>query len=124
VDMERKRISLTMRKDPEGGAAADRSPAEKKQKSATDGGQRGREKRVDRPPRAGVKPAEGAQQKTGEGKPAPKQIVPGKPAEERPSDGRQRERRGKPDQGRQQRIRPREEKVPFNNPFAEFFKKK
>ena len=124
VDMERKRISLTMRKNPEGGAASDHSPAEKKEKSAADGRQRGREKRADRPPRTGVKPAEGSQQKPGEGKPAPKQIVPGKPAEERSADGRPRDRRGKPDQGRPQRIRPREEKVPFNNPFAEFFKKK
>ena len=124
VDMERTRISLTMRKNPEGGAASDHSPADKKEKPAVDSRQRGREKRADRPPRAEEKPAEGAQQKPGEGKPAPKQIVPGKPAEERPTDGRTRDRRGKPDQGRPQRIKPRDEKVPFNNPFAEFFKKK
>ena len=116
VDMERKRISLTMRKNPEGGAASDHSPADKKEKPAVDGRQRGREKRADRPPKAGDKPAEG--------KPAPKQIVPGKPAEGRPADRRTREKGGKPDHGQQQRIKPRGEKVPFNNPFAEFFKKK
>jgi protein Tex len=124
VDRERTRISLTMRKNPEGGAASDRSPAEKKEKSTPDGGQRSREKRPDRPPRTGDKPAEGTQQKTGEEKPAPKQIVPGKPAEERPADGRPRDRRGKPEKGPPQRIKPRPEKVPFNNPFATFFKKK
>jgi uncharacterized protein len=124
VDMERKRISLTMRKDPEGGTAPDHSPAGEKEKSTVDGRQRGREKRADRPPRTGVKPAEGSPQKSGEGKPAPKQIVPGKPAEEKSADGRTREWRGKPEKGAPQRIKQRPEKVPFNNPFAEFFKKK
>lgn len=113
-----------MRKNPEGGTSSDHSPGDKKEKPATDSRQPSREKRADRPPRAEVKPAEGSQQKPGEGKPVPKQIVPGKPAEEKSADGRTRERRGKPDQGRPQRIRPREEKVPFNNPFATFFKKK
>jgi protein Tex len=125
VDMERKRISLTMRKHPEGGAASDHSSADKKkEKPAGDGRQRSRETRADRHPQADVKPAEGAQQETGEGKPAPKQIVPGKPAEERAADRRPGEKRGRPDQGRAQRIRPREEKVPFNNPFVAVFGKK
>ncbi|MBE0557858.1 MAG: hypothetical protein IH628_11555, partial [Proteobacteria bacterium] len=83
-----------------------------------------RQKRPDRPPKAGDKLAEGSKEETGEGKPAPKQIVPGKPAEGRPADRRTREKGGRPDHGQQQRIKPRGEKVPFNNPFAEFFKKK
>jgi uncharacterized protein len=124
VDMERKRISLTMRKNPAGSADTDHSPSDKKEKPAADNRQRGREKRADRPPRPRVKPAEGSQQKPGEGKPAPEPTAPDKPPEERPTDGRIRERRGKPDHGRSQRIKPREEKVPFNNPFATFFKKK
>ena len=124
VDMERRRISLTMRKNPEGSPAADHPPGEEKGKSAPDGRQRGREKRADRPPRTDVKPADGAQQEPGEGKPAPKQIVPGKPAEGKSADGRTRDRRGKPEKGPPQRIKARPEKVPFNNPFADFFKKK
>jgi uncharacterized protein len=124
VDMERRRISLTMRKNPEGGAASDHSPAGKKEKSTVDGGQRSREKRVDRPPRTGEKAAEGTQQEPGEGKPAPKRIVPGQPAEGKSADGKTRDRRGKPEKGPPQRIKARPEKVPFNNPFATFFKKK
>jgi uncharacterized protein len=81
VDLERKRISLTLRKQPTAGDKP-ANPPEKK------------EIRENKP--------------AGEG-PRPK-IVPGKP---------QTPGQRKPSQGK-----PRDEKVPFNNPFAAVFGKK
>jgi uncharacterized protein len=93
VDLERKRISLTLKKQP---AAAEKSanPPEKK------------EIRENQP--------------AGEG-PRPK-IAPGKPPQERQEHGRPQ--REKPGHGRPQQGKPRDEKVPFNNPFAAVFGKK
>jgi len=93
VDLERKRISLTLKKNPErGGKPA--TPPEKKEIRES--------------------------QPAGEG-PRPK-IVPGKPPQERQEQGRPQ--REKPGQGRPQQRKPRDEKVPFNNPFAAVFGKK
>jgi len=93
VDLERKRISLTLKKNPErGGKPA--TPPEKK------------EIRENQP--------------AGEG-PRPK-IAPGKPPQERQEHGRPQ--REKPGHGRPQQGKSRNEKVPFNNPFAAVFGKK
>ena len=93
VDLERKRISLTLKRQPvAGGKSA--TPPEKKEILEN-------------------KPA-------GEG-PRPK-IAPGKPPQERQEHGRPQ--REKPGQGRPKQGKPRDEKVPFNNPFAAVFGKK
>jgi uncharacterized protein len=93
VDLERKRISLTLKKNPErGGKPA--TPPEKK------------EIRENQP--------------AGEG-PRPK-IMPGTSSQERQDHGRPQ--REKPGHGRPQQGKPRDEKVPFNNPFAAVFGKK
>jgi len=93
VDLERKRISLTLKKQPAAGGKPE-NQSEKK------------ESRENRP--------------AGEG-PRPK-IMPGKPPQERQEHGRPQ--REKPGHGRPQQGKPREEKVPFNNPFAAVFGKK
>jgi len=93
VDLERKRISLTLKKQPAAGGKP-ANPPEKK------------EIRENKP--------------AGEG-PRPK-IAPGKPPQERQQHGRPQ--REKPGHGRPQQVKPRNEKVPFNNPFAAIFGKK
>jgi uncharacterized protein len=93
VDLERKRISLTMKKQPAAGGKPANLPEKK-------------EIRENQP--------------AGEG-PRPK-IMPGKPPQERQEHGRPQ--REKPGQGRPKQGNPREEKVPFNNPFAAVFGKK
>jgi uncharacterized protein len=93
VDLERKRISLTLKKQP----AAGEKPANPPEK---------KEIRENRP--------------AGEG-PRPK-IVPGKPPQERQEQGRPQ--REKPGHGQPKQGKPRDEKVPFNNPFAAVFGKK
>ena len=93
VDLERKRISLTLKKQPAAGGKPANHPEKK-------------EIRENQP--------------AGEG-PRPK-IVPGKPPQERQEHGRPQ--REKPGHGRPQQRKPRNEKVPFNNPFAAVFGKK
>jgi uncharacterized protein len=93
VDLERKRISLTLKKQP----AAGEKPANPPEK---------KEPRENQP--------------AGEG-PRPK-IAPGKPPQERQEHGRSQPQ--KPGHGRPQQGKPRDEKVPFNNPFAAVFGKK
>lgn len=93
VDLERKRISLTLKKQPEAGGKSE-NPPEK------------REIRENRPAPEGPRP----------------KITPGKPPQERQEHGRHH--REKPGQGRPKQGKPREEKVPFNNPFAAVFGKK
>jgi len=93
VDLERKRISLAMKKQPAAGGKPANLPEKK-------------EIRENQP--------------AGEG-PRPK-IMPGKPPQERQEHGRPQ--REKPGQGRPKQGNPREEKVPFNNPFAAVFGKK
>jgi len=94
VDLERKRISLTMKKNPE----REGKPADQPKT---------KEKRENQP---GV----------GEG-PRPK-IAQGKPPQERQDQGRPQ--RDKPSQSRPKQGKPRDEKVPFNNPFAALLGKK
>jgi uncharacterized protein len=106
VDQERKRISLTLKKNP---AAGDNRENQEANRSA----------------REGMKPAGGSPRKPRDGKPEPGQAAQGKSPEERPADDwkRVKQGQGKPDHGRPQRGK-REEKVPFNNPFAAVFGKK
>ena len=94
VDLERKRISLTMKKNPE----REGKPADQPKT---------KENRENQPV-------------VGEG-PRPK-IAQGKPPQERQEQGRPQ--REKPGQGRPKPGKPRAEKVPFNNPFAALLGKK
>ena len=89
VDLERKRISLTLKKQP---GKAEGSPEKAEAKPAAEG------RRIN---------------------PGP---TPEKTPERRPGKGEQR--RDRPDHGRPQPGKPRNEKVPFNNPFAAVFGKK
>jgi transcriptional accessory protein Tex/SPT6 len=113
VDRERKRISLTLKKNPEGDSTSGHAEG----KSAPGNRRGGRE---------GMKPAGGSSRKPGDGKSQPEHAAPEKSPEERPADEWKRVKQGsgKPDHGRPQRGKPREEKVPFNNPFAAVFGKK
>jgi len=106
VDQERKRISLTLKKNP---AAGDGREHQEANRSA----------------REGMKHAGGSPRKPGDGKTEPGQTAPEKPPGERPANDwkRVKQGQGKPDHGRPQRGK-REEKVPFNNPFAAVFGKK
>ncbi|MFZ4437456.1 MAG: Tex family protein [Syntrophales bacterium] len=94
VDLERKRISLTMKKNPE----REGKPADQPKT---------KESRENQPV-------------VGEG-PRPK-IAQGKPPQERQDQGRAQ--KDKPGQSRPKQGKPREEKVPFNNPFAALLGKK
>ncbi len=121
VDRERNRISLTLKKNPAGDPAAvhgegKSSPGERR------GGRENRE--ANRSAREGAKPAGGSPQKPGDGKTEPGQTA-GKPPGERPAEEWKRVKQGpsRPDHSRPQRGK-REEKVPFNNPFAAVFGKK
>jgi uncharacterized protein len=107
VDLERHRISLTLKKEP----AADSRPRGR-------GAESGEDQRRRDPATAKSSPSE-----TGPAKrisPAQK-GTPGRP-DGRPGTGQPR--REKPGQGRPQQGRGRDEKVPFNNPFVAVFGKK
>jgi len=100
VDLERKRISLTLKKE----RASDQTGGESQPKPEKD--------------RLVIERAGG----TGQG-----QTAQGRPSREKPAPDpspRKNRDRGKPGPGRPERGRPREEKVPFNNPFAAVFGKK
>ena len=96
VDLERKRISLTLKKQPEPG----QKPAKPPENKAV---------RKNEPAAA-------------EG-PRPK-IPPGQPPQERQEQGRPQRQRPGPSSGRPDQRKPRDEKVPFNNPFAAIFGKR
>ncbi|MDA8126794.1 MAG: helix-hairpin-helix domain-containing protein [Deltaproteobacteria bacterium] len=104
VDLERKRISLSMKKNPDlsGSVAGASGPS------------------GDRPAPEGRRPDRGPGQ--GQGKPSSKEGG----SANRPQDGRRQgpHQGGKPGSGRPNQDRSRPEKVPFNNPFAEAFRKK
>jgi uncharacterized protein len=111
VDLERKRISLSLKKNPESGDAS------KNQSEKLRTGKEGAS--------AEEKPKHGSE------KPAPGKIHPGvaesKDKTERDlKQGKEKPPRGheKSNQNRTQRIKPRDEKVPFNNPFVAVFGKK
>ena len=120
VDLERKRISLTLKKQPAAGAASENGPADGRGKTAAD---------VRREKTGGKKtPEDGSAQG---GKPGEKRApgeggsgnsAPGGPPRDRSQGNRPHLER--PDRARPQRIKPRDEKVPFNNPFAAVFGKK
>jgi transcriptional accessory protein Tex/SPT6 len=93
VDLERKRISLTLKKQPERGGKPVNQPEK-------------REIQENKPVGEETRP----------------KIAPGKPPQERQEHGRPQ--REKPGHGRPQQGKPRNEKVPFNNPFAAVFGKK
>ncbi|MHB8908394.1 MAG: Tex family protein [Syntrophales bacterium] len=116
VDRERKRISLTLKKNP---ATSGHQAAEGEEKSAPGGRRSGRDNRE------GLKPARGSSRKSGEEATEPGQAAPDKSPAERAAGEWKRVKPGpgKPDHGRPQRGK-REEKVPFNNPFAAVFGKK
>ena len=125
VDQERKRISLTLKKNPAAGASPGHPPADAEEKSARGNRGKGRDREANRSAREGMKPAGGAPRKPGDGKSEPGQTAPEKSPGERPADEWKRVKpgQGRPDRGRPQRGK-REEKVPFNNPFAAVFGKK
>jgi uncharacterized protein len=105
VDLERKRISLSLKKNPElGGSSAipDAKPGE-------------------RPVADGRRPSQGPAPGQGSGKSFSKEGGPNR----RPDSRRQGTHQGgKTGPGRPQQDQSRPEKVPFNNPFAEAFRKK
>jgi uncharacterized protein len=106
VDLERKRISLTMKKQgKEAGqqAKADAAPAEAR-------------RRTPQPPK-GEPSATG----TGQRILPPEKGRPGKPDERRGPGQARPDRAG---HGRPQQGKPRDEKIPFNNPFVAVFGKK
>ena len=115
VDLERKRISLTLKKQPAAGATSENGPAGGRGKAAADarrektGGKKAPEDGSGQGGKLGEKRA------PGEG--ASGNSAPGGPSRNRPPQER-------PDRARPQRIKPRDEKVPFNNPFAAVFGKK
>jgi len=111
VDLEQKRISLTLKKQP--GKAE--NPNEKMDAKPAAKGRR----RAPGPARA---PGDSSQARQGHGKSPQEKATPGKPPEERPGEGHPR--RERPGHGRPQHGKPRDEKVPFNNPFATVFGKK
>ncbi len=116
VDRERKRISLTLKKNP---------AADGEGKSSPDSRRGGRDREANRSAREGLKPAGGAPRKPGDEKAKPGQAAPEKSPVERPAEEWKRVKQGsgRPDHSRPQRGK-REEKVPFNNPFAAVFGKK
>jgi len=156
VDLERKRISLTLKKQPAAGeksgtprrergnregelagepsrpkAAADaRREKTGGMKTPEDGSVQGGPPRKHSAPggKPGEKraPGEGASGNSAPGGPPQKRTSPEGSSPETPADRPIRPRQGqeRPDRARPQRIKPRDEKVPFNNPFAAVFGKK
>jgi predicted RNA-binding protein with RPS1 domain len=131
VDLERKRISLSMKKNPEIGESA----AHLKAKSRTEKeGAPAEEKRGSGSPKPApgkTRPGKaeshgGTGRKPGREKPPQEQTAPEGSPQGKPVDKqiRERQEQGKPKDARQQRIKPRNEKVPFNNPFVAVFGKK
>jgi uncharacterized protein len=115
VDLERKRISLTLKKEkPAAGASSGKLHASGRGKAAADGESQPKPEKdrlvIERA--GGTGQGQAAQEGPGREKPAPR-SAPGKDRD-----------RGKPGHGRPERGKPREEKVPFNNPFAAVFGKK
>jgi uncharacterized protein len=125
VDKERKRISLSLKKDPAEGARSEKPLAKREQIAAVDEGRPNLKlkPRAERPPRPERDHGKGSQH-PGNAKTEPERTSLGKPPRNEPADGRNRERQQRPERARPDRGRPREEKVPFNNPFVAVFGKK
>lgn len=127
VDLERKRISLTMKTKPDmaDGAATKVQGRQRTAKEGESAGEKPPKPRTKRPrqerpasageplgtSRDGNLPREKTEQEASRKEEPPKKI-------------QERRGSGKPDHSRPQRIRPRDEKVPFNNPFVAVFGKK
>ena len=131
VDRERKRISLSLKKNPEIGDSATnqqvKSRTGKEGASAEEKPGSGSAKPAYekiRPERAAARG--GAEPKQGRGKPPQEKTAPDGSPQGKPIDRpiRERQEQGKPKDSRPQRIKPRNEKVPFNNPFVAVFGKK
>jgi protein Tex len=126
VDLERKRISLSMKKNAFGSASTEQGSGTGEAKPAPDERLHGRERRPSpRSPRAVGKPEKGQQRKPGEGQAEPRRTPEEKSSPERPADRRGPGKRGeRPRPDRPPRDRQREDRVPFNNPFIAVFSKK
>jgi len=127
VDLERKRISLTLKSHPDAvdGAAV---KAKGKRRTGKEGGSVGGKPPKPRDERSGKeKPASkgGPLPRAERGNPPREETAQEAPRKEEPPKKIQpRQDRGRPDQSRPQRGRARDEKVPFNNPFVAVFGKK
>ena len=132
VDRERKRISLSMKKNPEIGDSATNQQA--KSRTGKEGASA-----EEKPGSGSAKPAaekirpekaesraRSTERKQGRGKPPQEKTAPDGSPQGKPVDRqiRERQEQGKPKDARPQRIKPRNEKVPFNNPFVAVFGKK
>ena len=131
VDRERTRISLSLKKNPEiGDSTANRQAKSRTEKESASA--------EEKPGTGSAKPAPGktpsvkpesrgeAELKQGKGKLPQEPTAPDGSPQGKPVDRKIRERQeqGKPKDARPQRIKPRNEKVPFNNPFVAVFGKK
>lgn len=128
VDLERKRISLTMKTQPDGadGTAARTGRKERAGREGAAAGKEPQKKHTGKPAREKPAPEGGPARTPASEMPPREKPVPDTSPKELPPHKKIRERQspGKPDQTRPQRIRPRDEKVPFNNPFVAVFGKK
>ncbi len=127
VDLERKRISLTLKTHPD---AADGAAVKEKGKRRTgkEGGSaegKPQKPRAERPRQEKPAPDGGPLPTVERGNlPREKTAQEAPRKEEPPKKIQPRPDRGKPDHSRQDRGRARNEKVPFNNPFVAVFGKK
>jgi uncharacterized protein len=127
VDLERRRISLTLKAHPDAanGAAVKTTGKRQTARENTTAGEKAPKLRTERPlkekaasgkvPLPGTERGDPPQEKTAQE--SPRREEPPKKIHPRPD-------RGKPDHSRPQRGRARNEKVPFNNPFVAVFGKK
>jgi predicted RNA-binding protein with RPS1 domain len=127
VDLERKRISLTMKTHPDAAGESAVKPKGKARigKEGGSAGEKPPKPRAERPrkekPASDGVPLPGAERRD----PPREKIVEVPPRREEPPKKIQpRQDKGKPDHPRSDRGRARNEKVPFNNPFVAVFGKK
>jgi len=127
VDLERKRISLTMKTHPDAAGESAVKPKGKARigKEGGSAGEKPPKPRAERPrkekPAADGEPPPGAERRD----PRREKIAEVPPrSEEPPKKIQPRQDKGRPDHSRSDRGRARNEKVPFNNPFVAVFGKK
>jgi uncharacterized protein len=127
VDMERKRISLTLKRHPDAadGAAVKVKGKRRTGKEGESAGDKPPQPRAERPRKEKPAPDEGPLPGAERGNPPrEKTAQEASRKEEPPKKIHPRQDKGKPDQSRPSRGRARDEKVPFNNPFVAVFGKK
>jgi uncharacterized protein len=127
VDLERKRISLTLKTKPDAadGVAAKAQGRQRTEKEGESAGEKPPKPRTKRPRQERpVSAGEPLGTSGGGNLPREKTAQEASRKEEPPKKIQERRASGKPDHSRPQRIRPRDEKVPFNNPFVAVFGKK